>query len=238
MARGKQLSELVAQLRAETGRTQDVSVGTDEYHNLTNLLQRTQETLYDEYDWPFLTVERSLQLNTGQRYYDFPEDLDFDGIKTVRYRYGNVYVPLERGITYDDYSIYDSNIGEQSSPILKWDVRNTRSDTDVHTGSHEQMEIWPIPSEPETVHFFGTKKLTALTQEEDRADLDDRLIVLFAAAEMLARQNSNDASAKAQQADRRLTKLRSKSQSAPRLVQVGQNSTRPTNNRGTQIIVS
>jgi hypothetical protein len=230
MARGKQLHELVAQLRAETGRTQDVSIGTDEVENLKNLLRRTQEVLYDEYDWPFLMVERSMTLNNGQRYYDFPTDVNYDRLKSVKYKYGNVYTDIERGITFDDFSIFDSNIDERSSPLLKWDVRNT--------GSGEQMEVWPIPNQTGSVHFFGVKTLANLTQDSDRADLDDRLIVLFAAAEMLARQKSRDAQAKAQQADKRLLKLRANSQSSSRTVRLGQRSTPPTHTRGTQIIVS
>lgn len=229
MARGKQLLDLIAQLRAETGRTQDVSIGTDEVENLKHLLRRTQEVLYDDYEWPFLRVERSINLSAGQRHYDFPTDLDFDNIQVAKYKYGNVYTELTRGITFDDFSTFDSNNDERSSPALKWDVRNT--------GSGEQLEIWPIPNEANTVHFFGTKKLSPLIQESDRADLDDRLIVLFAAAEILARQKSKDAQAKAQQAERRLLKLRAKSQAGSRTVRVGQGSPHSSHSRGTQIIV-
>ena len=231
MARGKQLLELVAQLRAETGRTQDVSIGTDEVDNLKNLLRRTQEVLYDDYEWPFLRIERSVTLATGQRYYDFPSDLDYDAIQIARYKYGNVYVDITRGIDFYDFSTYDSNADERSSPALKWDIRNT--------GSGEQMEIWPIPPAAGSIHFFGTKTLTPMIQDSDRADLDDRLIVLFASAEMLANQKSNDAQAKAQQAEKRLMRLRAKSQAGSRTIQMGQRSPNPTNNnRRTQIIVS
>ena len=229
MARGKQLTDLVAQLRAETGRTQDVSIGTDEVENLKNLLRRTQEVLYDEYEWPFLRVERSTQLNAGQRYYDFPSDLNYDRLQVVKYKYGNVYTDLCRDITFDDFSQFDSNSDQRSSPALKWDVRNT--------GSGEQMEIWPIPNKQGSVHFFGTKTLGSLTQDSDRADLDDRLIVLFAAAEMLARQKSKDAQAKAQQADKRLLKLRANSQSNSRTIKIGQGRKNPRNTTGTQIII-
>ena len=213
MARGKQLQSLVAQLRAETGRNQSVAVGTSEVDNLKVQLARVQEVLYDDYDWPFLNVERSINLQAGQRFYDFPLDLNYNRLNAVKFKYGNVYTDVARGVTFDDYSMYDSNAGARSSPLLKWDVRNT--------GTIEQLEVWPVPNDEGTLHFFGTKKLARLTQDEDRADLDDILIVLFTAAEMLARQKSPDAKTKMDLANARLLKLRGNSQSESKMVQVG-----------------
>lgn len=213
MARGQQLQELIAQLRAETGRDQSVSVGVSELDNFKSQLARIQEVLYDEYEWPFLRVERSLTLSTGQRYYDFPSDLNYDRLMCVKLKRNGVYTDVTRGITFDDFSVYDSNADERSSPALKWDVRNT--------GAGEQLEIWPIPNEDGSLHFFGTKSLSPLVANEDRADLDDRLIVLFAAAEILARQKSPDAQNKMNLANARLSKLRSNSQAANKTVQIG-----------------
>lgn len=233
MARGKQLLSLIAQLRAETGRTQNVAVGVDEVENLKVILQRTQELLYEEYEWPHLRVQRTVSLVAGQRHYDFPTDLNFDRIQDAKLKYSGVYTDIERGILFDDYSIYDSNATtpERSFPTLKWDVRDT--------GSGEQMEVWPIPSQDATIYLFGTKKLGDLIQESDTADLDDRLIVLFAAAEILARQKSNDAKNKLSQAERRLMMLRRNSQSDSKMIQVGLGNRNQVTNRGkTTIVVS
>jgi hypothetical protein len=213
MARGKQLSELIAHLRAETGRTQSVSTGISEIDNLKVVLKRIQETLYEQYEWPHLRVERSIQLNAGQRYYDMPEDINFDRIHTIKYKYSNVYINLERGISFDEYSIFDSNENETSSPAQKWDIR--------FIDIREQVEIWPIPNATNTVHFIGTKTLTPLIQESDRADLDDNLIVLYAAAEILARQESPDAQSKLEQANNHLLVLRRNSQSSSKTIQMG-----------------
>lgn len=233
MARGKQLLSLIAQLRAETGRTQDVAVGVDEVENLKVILQRTQETLYEEYEWPHLRVQKTLSLSAGQRYYDLPSGLNFDRIQQVKLRYGSVYVDLDRGIDFDDYSAYDSNAGTpvRSFPTQKWDIRDT--------GSGEQIEVWPIPNTSATVYMFGTKTLGNLIQDSDTADLDDRLIVLFAAAEILARQKSNDAKMKLSQAERRLAQLRKNSQSGSKTVQVGLgNRDRQTNRGKTTVVIS
>jgi hypothetical protein len=231
MARGTQLQELVAMLRAETGRSQNVAVGVSELDNLKTQLRTRQEILYDEYDWPFLTVERSVTLSAGQRYYDFPSDLNYDRLNCVKFKYGGEFVDVERGIDFDDYSVYDSNQDERSSPVVKWDVRNT--------GSGEQLEIWPIPNAAGSIHFFGTKSLAPLVQDDDRVDLDDILIVFFVAAEILARQKSPDAKNKLDLANSRLLKLRQNSQSASKTIQVGLgNRGRSTLSGKTVIVVS
>lgn len=229
MARGKQLQELVAQLRAETGKSQNVAVGTSELDNLKEQIRSRQEMLYDEYDWPFLNIQRSVTLEAGSRFYDFPSDLNYDRLNCVKFKYNGQYTDVDRGITFDDYSIYDSSEDERSSPVLKWDVRNT--------GSGEQLEVWPIPSEAGSLHFFGTKTLSSLVQNSDRADLDDRLIVLFVAAEHLARQKSPDAKNKLEMANKRLIKLKGNSQSSNKMVQVGLGKRQRSTTSGKTVIV-
>ena len=234
MARGTQLLSLIAQLRAETGRSQDVSVGIDEVENLKVILQRTQEVLYEEYEWPHMRVQKTVALSTGQKNYDLPSGLNFDRIQDVKLRYNTVYTDIERGITFDDYSVFDSNAStpEQSFPVLKWDIR--------HTGSTEQLEFWPIPNQAATVYMFGTKTLGDLIQDADTAELDDRLIVLFAAAEILSRQKSNDAKVKLSLAERRLMTLRRNSQSDSKTIQIGlgNRAVDQSNRNKTRVIVS
>lgn len=216
MARKTQLLALVAQLRAETGRNQSVAVGVSELDNLKEMLRRVQEQLYDDYPWPHLRVQRTVDLVQSGRYYDFPTDLNMDRIERVALKYSGQYVDIERGIEFQDYTIYDSNADTpaENTPARKWDIRFT--DTD------EQLEIWPIPaSDDQTLYLFGTKNLAPLIEESDRAELDDRLIVLFAAAEMLARQGSKDAKAKLEQAQGRLQTLRRNSMNNTKTIQMG-----------------
>lgn len=233
MARKTQLLSLIAQLRAETGRTQTVSVGIDEVENLKEMLRRVQEQLYDEYDWPHLRVQKTVALAAGQRYYDLPTGLNFDRIEDVRLEYNDVYQGIDRGIELEDYSIFNSNATtpERSSPSLKWDIR--------YTGSTEQIEVWPIPNDNiQTLYFLGTQSLSDLIQESDRADLDDRLIVLYAAAEILARQESKDAQAKLEQANNRLATLRKNSIKKAPMIQMGLGRVRGTDRNKVKIVVS
>jgi len=227
--RGKQLQEVVAQLRAETGRNQAVAVGTSELDNLKEQLRRMQELLYDDYDWPFLNIERSINLQAGQRYYDFPTDLNYDRLNAVKFKYGGKYCNVDRGITFDDYSAYDSPAGVRSSPLIKWDIR--------HTGTAEQLEAWPIPNEAGVLYFFGTKALAPLVDDADRFTMDDRLVVLFTAAEILAKQKSPDAKNKLDLANARLLKLRGNSSNG-KTVQVGLGSkNRNSSHSGKTVIV-
>lgn len=232
MARKTQLTSLVAQLRAETNRSQNVNIGVGELDNLKELLRRNQELLYEEHDWPHMEVERSISLAAGQRYYDFPSDLDYERIEEIAFKYAGAYVDLTRGISLKDYSKFDSNAAtpERSSPAVKWDIR--------HTGTTEQFEIWPIPNEAGTVYLRGIKTLNPLVDETDRAELDDRLIVLFSAAELLARSNSGDAKAKAEQANKRMDKLKMTSMTQARTVRMGLGDDRGQRNKGTTVVVS
>lgn len=215
MAVGTQLLQLVADLRGETGRNQNVAVGISEVDNLKTTLRRVQETLYDEYEWPHLRVQKKIDLQAGQRYYDMPSGLNFDRIEDIKLQYNSVYQGIERGIEFEDYSIFDSNAAtpERSEPALKWDVRNTGT---------TQIEVWPIPTtNNQDLYFFGTKTLGSLVQEADTADLDDVLIVLYAAAEILARQKSPDAQAKLELANKRLMTLRKNSVKKRKVSQMG-----------------
>lgn len=230
MARGTQLLELIAQLRAETGRTQNVAVGVDEKENLKRMLQRVQETLYDDNAWEHLNINRKITLAQGQRYYDLPSDLNFDKISNVKLKYGGNFVDFPRGIEFNDYSTYDSMSDEQSSPARKWDIR--------YTGSGEQLEVWPIPSSNgDEIHIFGTLALPALVQESDRAVLDDIMIVLYAAAEILSRQKSPDAQAKLELGNKRKLKLLGNASTGKPPVQIGLGGkTRDISNRTTVIV--
>lgn len=233
MARKTQLLSLVAQLRAETGRSQSVAVGVDELDNIKEHLRRVQEQLYDDYDWPFMMVQRTVALADGQKNYDFPSDLPFENITDVSLNYNDVYQEITRGIIPSDYSSFDSNAStpEKSSPALKWDIRET--------GTTEQIEVWPIPNDNiQTLYLWGKKALADLIQESDTADLDDRLIVLYTAAEMLARQESADAQAKLEQANKRLATLTRNTRKNTPTVQMGLGGWRNTDRNKVKIVVS
>lgn len=223
MARGTQLLKLVEMLREEVNRATSVAVGNDDLPSLKNKLSRTQEVLYDEYDWPFLRqVFPAKQLNAGQRYYDFPVGLNPDRIDDsdstdgpgVVIWYSNFPRPIQRGIGFKEYAIYNSEDDIRQEPALAWDVR--------WTGTSEQIEIWPIPvSQSATIQFKGIRTLRPLIKDSDVCDLDDQLIVLLSAAEILARQGSQSAPAVAAMAKSRLARVKGRSVSASKTYRMG-----------------
>ena len=74
--------------------------------------------------------------------------------------------------------------------------------------------------------FKGMRPLRPLIALTDVADLDDDLIVLFAAAEELAAQKAKDADRKAQLAQAHLVSLLANAQSGSSTVQMGLGSSR------------
>lgn len=216
-------------LKAEIGASTLVSVGSDMLPAYKQALQRTQAILYDTYDWPFLQIRPYKALSAGQRYYDFPE-VDLEQIETVVVYYNGLPHTLMRGIRAEDYSAYDSDLDERVDPPLRWDV--------VHTGTAAQIEIWPVPaSNGMRLQVFGKKALGPLVDDDDRADLDDHLIVLNAAVSLLARQESKDAALFEGMAAKRLATLRGRTKGGSDSVRMGMGDTsRNTSGRAVVVI--
>lgn len=202
MARGTQLLELVLMLREEVNRASSVAVGVDDQPLLCQKLRRTQEFFFDEFTWPFLRQVFPLKpLYAGERHYDFPNGLNLERIEEVHTWYGNLPIPIDRGIGMEQYAVYNSNIDVRSEPAARWDVR--------WTGVKEQFEIWPIPaSDSQQIQFTGIRNLRPLVADSDVADLDDQMIVLTVAAEILASQQNANAKMVAGLAQERFRRMK------------------------------
>lgn len=197
MARGTQLSALVDQLRAEIGASTNVAMGVNTLPNLKQILRRTQERLWSDFDWPFAFIERDEPLLANQRYYAFDNDIDFDRINEAWVRYSETWRPLCYGITQEHYNRSDPATYRED-PCTNW--RHYEGN---------QFEVWPVPASAQTtLRFKAIKKLPSLIDDTDRAELDDALIVLFAAAELLSRAKAEDAQAKMQMAMSHYAKLK------------------------------
>lgn len=218
MARNTQLLQLVSMLRAEAGHSTSVSAGVDNLPSLKQGIRRTQELLYDDFDWPFLRIQPTIPLLAGERYYDLPSDMNMERIEDVGVWYNGDLRMIQRGIGFAHYNEVNSIDGERQSPVEAYDIR--------WTGTVEQIEVWPIPdSNGQTLQLKGIRKLRALVADADVADLDDQLIVLTEAANMLARAKSEDAPLKRQAAAARLLQLkgRTKGNSEPFIMGGGTN---------------
>lgn len=198
MARNTSLLSLRDQLRAEIGASPSVSMGVNTIEQFDHLLRRTQERLWQDFDWSFGVIDRDEPLLAGERYYAFDPDIDYDRIMCAQVKYSDLWHPISYGIGTDEMNNYDSDQGEASEPALRW--RHYEGN---------RFEVWPIPTtNNQILRFRAVRKLPPLIATTDTALLDDTLIVLFAAAEHLARTKAQDAAAKLSQAQSHFNRLK------------------------------
>jgi hypothetical protein len=207
MARGTAFSELVIQLRNETGRSSDVNVGVDDLDALKQAINSVYSTLYDGNDWPHLRKSFTrIPLAAGQRYYDFPAGLNSERVEQVAVWFNDQPMIVTRGIGFEEYSLYSSIDDERSDPVTNWEVK--------WTGSSDQIEVWPLPStNTQELQFIGIQAAPRLVNDVDLCLLDDTLVVLFAAAHVLGEKAGK---AKLATAQDKLKLLKARGHSTPR----------------------
>jgi hypothetical protein len=206
MARNVTLGELIDDVRAEAGHSLQANLGTAMRDVLIKVIQRQQRRLWEDHDWTFLRVDRDVPVQAGQRYYNFPADMTLERVERVEFKWDDRWHKLDYGIGATQYDQYDSDRDVRSWPIYRW-----------KEAEDNQVELWPVPSQNGAlnppnglVRFKGIRTLRPLVQESDRADLDDTLLVLYSAAEILAREKASDASLKLQMAENHYRRLKSR----------------------------
>lgn len=204
MARGVQLSQLVTDLQSEIGHSTQAALGRNLRPALINTLQRVQRQLHDDYDWPFLRVREVKQLQAGQKLYDLPTNVQLERVERIEYKTGGKWRKLDVGVGMDEYNQYDSDVDERASQAMRWEPQ-----------VDGQYEIWPLVDEngvlstlENYVRVVGIRELSNFIADSDTADLDDTLLVLFAATEYLTRQKSPDAEAKSILAQSHYTRIK------------------------------
>lgn len=207
------LNELLDELRAEAGLSQNVAHGVTLVDPHKALLRRVQEELWLTYDWPHLSTVQNVTVPAGQRYTAYPDRVAFEGIKDVWARDDQQtdWRKLGYGIGLDHLNDVDSDDGETQSPVRRWQHYISPAGEAINDN---MFEVWPVPERDTTVRFAAKRKLFPLTDNTHKTTIDGPLIALQAAAEILARQKAEDAALKLQRAaDRR--KLLGLRQSAP-----------------------
>ena len=209
MARNTSLVRLLDMYRAECGLSLNPAHNNQLRDHQVHHLQTVQEWLWNEFSWPWLRVERWILPQQGQRYYSYPDDLDIDRTGMIEVYFNRAYVPMQPGIDNVNYTAYNSELGVEQWPPQRWRI------AEDNTGEPGQLEIWPIPNrttETRTsdgaIKITGYRKLRPLVKDTDRAELDDKLIVKFCAAEYLASKGSKNADRKQQEANALFAKLR------------------------------
>ena len=198
MARGRTLSQLLNQLQAESGMSLLPASSVSSRDHRVQILNRVQARLYAAYDWDFVYVKRDVSMPIGTRYAALPVDIDFDRVNNANISQGtdsDDWRPLGYGIGDGDYRC--TGEGEQGAP-QKW----APSEGGLY-------EIWPVPDDTYRVRFRGIKVLPLMVNDADRAVLDDTLIVLHAASELMKRAKLPDWEDKLRDGQAHFMRLRS-----------------------------
>lgn len=204
MARGTTLVSLLDGLRAACRISLNAAHNNQHRDAQIKALQLKQEWFWGDFAWPHLRVDRYIQLQAGQRYFDMPEDMDIDRISHIEVRWGSAWNRLQPGIYPTDYAAFDSDLGQRSDPVLRWRITEG-----------EQLELWPIPAtnyDATTLEGWlkitGIRTLNPLIADADRADLDDQLLIQACAADYLAATGAKDSQLKLDEANRLYLKLK------------------------------
>ncbi len=201
------LGDLVTRLRLEAGYSSSSATGLNQRDQLVYLLNRAQEELQLDYDWPGLVIDRNIPIVVGTRYYAYPADLPFENITNAWLVHTTLYEELCWGIGPEQFAVWNSNTGFRSWPIQRL----------MHNADSGLFEVWPVPSEapPATatteaaaIRLRGTKLLTPMVADADLCVMPATAVVLFAAAELLAREGAKDAGLKVDKAREYLRRLR------------------------------
>jgi len=199
MAAGVTLASLRDQLRAEIGASANPAMGQNAVHQMNHILNRTQERLWADFDWPQLVIDRDVPMVDGQRFYSLGNDIDFNRVFSTDVKYSATWRPVSFGISTANYNELDPEENDKQDPVMAWD-----------TSEDGNIEVWPTPASTGTtkMRFRAIKKLQKMSADADVSMLDDKLIVLFSAADMLAHAKAPDAGVKLQLANAHYARLR------------------------------
>ncbi len=120
-------------------------------------------------------------------------------------------------VTTTDVAVSGGIDAEKSNLQQRWDIKQDDEATigaTTSTTGDERLEIWPVPDTADDLYVEGKRNLTDLLVDADTCDLDDQLIIMTAAAEMLARENKKDGAAKAAAAKLRYHQMKRRSRQA------------------------
>jgi hypothetical protein len=207
MPLGVTLLELRRDLRAETGTSLNPAQGVQAQGTLDLMLARQQRELWDAYTWQHLQMWKDIPLAQNQKLYDYPLEIAFDQITRMYVAQGNGdWRPLVYGIAPHMVRLNSNNVGTP----LRW--RNVAT-VSVATGTPVtnpvgQFELLPVPAiEGYTLRIEGQAPVSPLIADTDTCILDSKVIVLFAAAEVMATQKNEAASMKLTKAQNYLRRL-------------------------------
>jgi hypothetical protein len=186
-----------------------VAHGVNDKETLAYVLNRTQDELFETYNWPQLNVDRDIPIAVNQRYYPYDPDLPFENVEKVWLVWTSLYNEVLYGINPEDFRLWNSEIGFTSWPIQRW----------RHHPDDDTFEVWPVPDQAPVgvdpndtarLRMRGPKLVQPMIADSDLATLPHRPILLFAAGEILAREKAPDAQLKLEKGKEWLRRMKVK----------------------------
>eukprot|EP00752_Nemacystus_decipiens_P019185 g17241.t1 len=167
------------------------------------LLQRVQRFLYDEEEWPNLDARFPKDVPAGALSVALPETLNPGAIQDIYIQdvetAGAQPYRLKHGREDEEKIAADPT--EPGWPVTRWLLEASTSFDDVEF--ERTLTLWQIPDRDCRLHIYGRRALSPFTDDAHRSTLDSDLIVLQAASELLAKDQSPDAPVKASAAKAR-----------------------------------
>lgn len=209
MALNTTLLDLRTMLKAEIG--DNLSSGTALDTTYTQKLALAQKLLVSELDFSYLQEQWDVSVGAGGRYVAMPTTtvrgssylMDYSRQPEAYVFFNQLYIGLEYGIGVPEFNYQNSDLNQGVDPIQRW--RWTHKGVGA---ANQQVEFWPMPQTAQTVRFYGQRALNALAVDADTADLDDVLLVLTVAVDILSRRKGADAATRLASASRRLQQIR------------------------------
>ena len=200
---GVTLLNLRRDLRAETGQSLNPAQGVQSQETQDNQLDRQQRELWEQYEWPHLRYWVDVPAAQGQNIYDYPGSMPFDQVNRIYFAASGTdsWKPLLYGLR-----AFDLRPNMQAGNPVRWGNK-VSVDGDGKTDPIGKVELLPVPNAGGTLRFEGQAPCNPLVADEDKCIIDSKVIVLFAAAEILATNKAEVAPLKLQKANQYLRRL-------------------------------
>lgn len=191
------LGELRAEMRAMLGAAASGSSAGPNTTIIDTHLRNAQTILYWTHDWAHLRKYALKTLGVDQYLLDYPTDgngANPDRIRYVSVLRGGVWSPpLKKGITPSMYTYQDNKSWPQ-----RWEP-------------YAQLEVWPKADQIYSLRIFFIENLARLTQDGDRATVDDTAISTVATGTLKAHYRQPDAAVFQKMSDTLVQNLKAKS---------------------------
>lgn len=209
------LANCVYALRAEAGHSLSTTQGQNVIDVFKYLLKRAQLELWTAYQWPPLMSSYDVPTVAGQYVYTFPTGLQFENIRKT-FVAPNSTSAFQEGLEYLQEMESANLILGNGDPSQSGDFpQYWRPYVDPFVPVPNQIRIWPNPvTSSYIMRFRAMPPLLPFIADADVSTLDAMAIVLFTAAELLARAKAEDAATKLKKAQTHLLAILGNSVSA------------------------